>query len=76
MARKPASKPADSTAQGDFESLVISIVEIHQKAQDFSTKAVNVGLTLRNWLIGWILLTQCNESIFDKRISLSFFIHP
>ena len=37
---------------GDFESLVVSIVQIHQQAQEFATKAVNVGLTLRNWLIG------------------------
>jgi predicted nuclease of restriction endonuclease-like (RecB) superfamily len=46
-------KPSAPVAKGDFDSLVISIVEIHQKAQDFATKAVNVGLTLRNWLIGW-----------------------
>jgi predicted nuclease of restriction endonuclease-like (RecB) superfamily len=37
---------------GDFESLVVSIVRIHQQAQEFATKAVNIGLTLRNWLIG------------------------
>ncbi len=36
----------------DFESLVTTIVQIHDRAQDFSTKAVNIGLTLRNWLIG------------------------
>jgi len=40
------------SANGDFESLVVSIVQIHQQAQEFATKAVNVGLTLRNWLIG------------------------
>lgn len=45
-------KPAAPAAKGDFESLVISIVEIHQQAQGFATKAVNVGLTLRNWFIG------------------------
>lgn len=39
-------------ANGDFESLVVSIVQIHQQARDFATKAVNIGLTLRNWLIG------------------------
>jgi predicted nuclease of restriction endonuclease-like (RecB) superfamily len=38
--------------QGDFESLVASIVGIHQLAQEVATKAVNVGLTLRNWFIG------------------------
>ena len=45
-------KSIASPANGDFESLVVSIVQIHQQAQEFATKAVNVGLTLRNWLIG------------------------
>ena len=41
-----------SAGEADFESLVVSIVQIHQRAQEFATKAVNVGLTLRNWFIG------------------------
>ncbi len=45
-------KPAAPAAKGDFDSLVGSIVQIHTQAQDFATKAVNVGLTLRNWFIG------------------------
>jgi predicted nuclease of restriction endonuclease-like (RecB) superfamily len=45
-------KPAASPALDDFESLVGSIVQIHRQAQDFAAKAVNVGLTVRNWLIG------------------------
>ena len=49
MRRKVAKKP---DSEGDFESLVVSIVHIHQQARDFAAKAVNVGLTLRNWLIG------------------------
>ena len=49
----PAKKKhSNSPALDDFESLVDSIVQIHHQAQDFATKAVNVGLTLRNWLIG------------------------
>lgn len=49
----PAKKKhSDSPTLDDFESLVDSIVQIHHQAQDFATKAVNVGLTLRNWLIG------------------------
>ena len=49
----PAKKKhSDSPALDGFESLVDSIVQIHHQAQDFATKAVNVGLTLRNWLIG------------------------
>ena len=45
-------KPAPPVVSGDFDSLVSSIVHNHQQTQDFATKAVNVALTLRNWLIG------------------------
>lgn len=38
--------------RGGFESLVADILQIHQQAQAFAAKAVNVGLTLRNWFIG------------------------
>jgi len=47
---KTSAPPATS---GDFDALVTSIVHIHQQTQDFSAKAVNVALTLRNWLIGY-----------------------
>ena len=49
MKKKVSPKPV---AESSFESLVVSIVQIHQQAQEFATKAVNVGLTLRNWFIG------------------------
>jgi predicted nuclease of restriction endonuclease-like (RecB) superfamily len=53
-ARMPAGqKPTPSTTGGDFDSLVTSIVHLHQQSQDYATKAVNVALTLRNWLIGY-----------------------
>jgi predicted nuclease of restriction endonuclease-like (RecB) superfamily len=45
-------KPVKPALESDFESLVSSIVQIHRQAQIYATKAVNVGLTLRNWLIG------------------------
>ena len=45
-------KPDKSSVNTDFESLVTSIVRIHHEAQQFAAKAVNIGLTLRNWLIG------------------------
>lgn len=45
-------KPTPPAASGDFDSLVSSIVHIHQQSQAFATKAVNVSLTLRNWLVG------------------------
>lgn len=50
QSRKKAAPP---DAAGDFDALVSSIVHIHQEAQAFASKAVNVSLTLRNWLIGW-----------------------
>ena len=46
-------KPTPSTTCGDFDSLVTSIVHLHQQTQDYAAKAVNVALTLRNWLIGY-----------------------
>ncbi len=50
----PSKKnPIAPAANGDFESLVTNVVQIHHQAQDFAAKAVNIGLTLRNWLIGW-----------------------
>jgi predicted nuclease of restriction endonuclease-like (RecB) superfamily len=49
---KPAKKLSAPPAAGDFDSLVTSIVQLHQQTQDFAAKAVNVALTLRNWLIG------------------------
>jgi predicted nuclease of restriction endonuclease-like (RecB) superfamily len=47
--KKKSTQPASA---GDFDSLVTSIVHLHQQTQDFATKTVNVALTLRNWLIG------------------------
>ncbi|MEP6780071.1 MAG: PDDEXK nuclease domain-containing protein [Gemmatimonadaceae bacterium] len=48
-------KKAPIAAVGDFDSLVSSIVHIHLQTQDFAAKAVNVALTLRNWLIGHLI---------------------
>ncbi len=47
---KPSAPPA---APEDFDALVTSIVHIHQQTQHVAAKAVNVVLTLRNWLIGY-----------------------
>jgi len=53
-ARMPlGNKPKPSTTGGDFDTLVSSIVHLHQQTQDYAAKAVNVALTLRNWLIGY-----------------------
>jgi predicted nuclease of restriction endonuclease-like (RecB) superfamily len=50
--KKKSTQPA---AAEDFDSLVSSIIHIHQQTQDFATKAVNVALTMRNWLIGHLI---------------------
>ena len=48
------NKPsAPSATPDDFDALVASIVHIHQHTQHVAAKAVNVALTLRNWLIGY-----------------------
>jgi hypothetical protein len=44
----PAGKPEDM----DLPFLVRMITEIHHQLVGRATKAVNVSLTLRNWLIG------------------------
>jgi hypothetical protein len=50
---KPAKKEVGPlAAPGSFDSLVSTIVHLHQQTKDVATKAVNVALTMRNWLIG------------------------
>jgi predicted nuclease of restriction endonuclease-like (RecB) superfamily len=51
--KKKISTRGTEAQRSDFESLVDAIVQIHKQAQEFATRAVNVGLTLRNWLIGY-----------------------
>ena len=36
----------------NFDRLVQSISDVHRQLQGQAVKAVNMGLTLRNWLIG------------------------
>lgn len=48
--KRPSVPPAKPE---DFDALVTSIVHIHQQTQHVAAKAVNVALTLRNWLIGY-----------------------
>jgi len=36
----------------DFASLVVSISEVHRSLAEQAARAVNVSLTLRNWLVG------------------------
>ena len=39
-------------AELDFEALVHAVVAVHSSMAEHATRAVNVSLTLRNWLIG------------------------
>ncbi|MEY4427616.1 MAG: hypothetical protein RLZZ182_305 [Pseudomonadota bacterium] len=57
MRRKKTAAPVHTASEtpglpASLDGLVSSIVDIHQQTQDFSARAVNVALTLRNWLIG------------------------
>lgn len=63
-----ASKKNDNTTtvSSDFESLVDSIVRVHGQAQDYATKAVNVGLTLRNNT----MYTQIRETLTPESLPL------
>ena len=38
-----------------FEDLIISIQQVHEKLAAQAGKAVNIGLTLRNWIIGYYI---------------------
>ena len=39
-----------------FQSLIASIRQVHEQCFAHATKAVNVSLTLRNWVIGLYIL--------------------
>ncbi len=54
--KKPAQaevKPGEAVSPLDYGSLVAAIGLAHQTAQSHAVQAVNVALTLRNWLIGY-----------------------
>lgn len=43
---------AKTGKQFQFEQLVAAVVKIHSESSTYAKKAVNLGLTLRNWTIG------------------------
>jgi hypothetical protein len=45
-----------TTACMKFELLVDNIQQTHQYFQEQASKAINIGLTLRNWLIGYYIV--------------------
>ncbi len=50
---KALVKPAAAAPPRDYGALVAAIGQAHQTAQTHAVQAVNVTLTLRNWLIGY-----------------------
>jgi predicted nuclease of restriction endonuclease-like (RecB) superfamily len=47
------AKPGEAVLTLDYGGLVAAIGQAHQTAQSHAVQAVNVALTLRNWLIGY-----------------------
>lgn len=54
MPRKPA-KPQAPSASLDFSALAESIRLVHEHSTTAAKRAVNLSLTLRNWVIGWYI---------------------
>ncbi len=48
-----ARQPAAAVVNLSYQSLVDAIAQVHDAAQRQAAQAVNLGLTLRNWLIGY-----------------------
>jgi predicted nuclease of restriction endonuclease-like (RecB) superfamily len=51
------SHPGDTRSAGrlNFSALVAAIRQAHEQCAAQATRAVNAGLTLRNWAIGWYI---------------------
>ena len=47
----------DTKPKMDFDALVTAIQQIHDQLAAQAGKAVNISLTLRNWLIGCYIVT-------------------
>ncbi len=52
MPRQPAKLKTAPSAP-NFAALVNAILQVHEQSSAAASRAVNVSLTLRNWLIGW-----------------------
>jgi len=50
-----------------FNQLVNGIQHLHQELHQQVAHAVNVGLTVRNWLVGYYI-ERIIQSIKDKRL--------
>ena len=60
----------------NFGSLVSVIEQTHQHFQQQAVKAVNVSLTVRNWLVGYFIVTfmdnKCLQSLFNGKNSICY----
>lgn len=69
---KSSSLPASRFRSLDFESLVRAITHIHERMVAQAGRAVNVSLTLRNWLIGCYIaefeLHGADRAIYGERL--------
>jgi len=50
---KPAKKIIEPAPSDDFSGLIQSLTHVHEHLKFQAAKAVNVNLTLRNWIFGW-----------------------
>lgn len=46
----------DTKNTNNFKALATSLVEVHHLMQSHAVKAVNLGLTVRNWLFGFYIV--------------------
>jgi len=51
--KRQAKKVAGPAAGDDFSGLIQSLTHVHEHLKFQAAKAVNVNLTLRNWIFGW-----------------------
>lgn len=51
--KKMAKNITKSAPEDDFSGLIQSLTHIHEHLKFQAAKAVNVNLTLRNWIFGW-----------------------
>lgn len=51
--RRAVLQPSDTAPPLNYEGLVTAIAQAHDSAQRQAVQAVNLALTLRNWLVGY-----------------------
>src|SRR5262245_41486685 len=54
--KRGETKPPVATPVLNYNGLVIAIAQAHDRAQRQAVQAVNLALTLRNWLVGYYIV--------------------